>query len=263
MSDLRTVRRVVCFFALSLISWSAWSDAPRWHHVHLLATDTKAAADWYGKFMEGEPRKVAGGAYDAVVFGSTMVVFKQAEPGFAGSDGSTIDHIGFSFTDLEAKMGEFQAEGIKIIAPSRSLGQIKFGFIEDPWGTKIEVMQDPDLIGFHHVHYHTADPDGMIAWHIAAFGGEATKFGGFLPAIQYGEIWFIFQKHQDKAPTEGRSIDHLGWRVEDIEAETERLKAMGVTFQSEPAPFRETGAKVAFFSGPGGLRFEFVQPPRE
>ena len=64
------------------------------------------------------------------------------------STGSALDHIGFSFADLDAKMKEFDAAGIKVVTPVRDVaGLFKLGFIEDPWGTRIEVVQDPDEAG--------------------------------------------------------------------------------------------------------------------
>ena len=49
------------------------------------------------------------------------------------SAGSAIDHIGISFANLDEKMKEFQAAGIKIVTPVREVpGLFKLGFIEDP-----------------------------------------------------------------------------------------------------------------------------------
>ena len=44
-------------------------------------------------------------------------------------------------------------------------GLFKLGFIEDPWGTRIEVVQDPQKLGLHHVHLRAPDPDATLAWY--------------------------------------------------------------------------------------------------
>jgi len=208
--------------------------------------------------MEGAVAEFAPGS-KAAVFGQTWVLFFQRPEGFAGSAGSTIDHVGWSFSDLDAKMKGFEAAGIKILAPARQLGPIKFGFIEDPWGTKIEVMQDPELLGFHHVHLHATDPEAMLQWYVDAFGGEITRYGGFLPAVRYGPMWLIAQRQtEEKAATQGRSIDHIGFSFPDLDAAAETLKAQGVTFTMEPRPFRDL--RIAFIEGPSGVRIELVQP---
>ncbi len=250
------------FFSLFLLLSSSLRAA-QWHHVHLLAPDTKAAAQWYAKHMEGEVAEVAGGAYDAAVFGKTKIIFKKADAGFAPTDGSSVDHIGWSFKDLDAKMKEFEAAGIKILAPARPLGKIKFGFIVDPNGVKIEVMQDPELYGFHHVHAYVPDPDATVNWFISAFGGEATKYGGMLPAVKNEAFWIIMLKTpKAKERTEGRAVDHIGWTVEDVAKETEVIKTKGAKVLQEPQPFGNMGAKVAFIEEPNGIKIELLQLPK-
>ncbi|MBI3737176.1 VOC family protein [Candidatus Sumerlaeota bacterium] len=248
-------------FAL-ILALSASLHAAEFHHVHLLAPDTKAAAEWYAQYMGGTVTKVGGGTLDAAAFGKINIVFKQATAGFPPSDGSTIDHIGFSFPDLDAKMKEFEAAGIKILQPARAMGKIKFGFIVDPNGVKIEVMQDPDLIGFHHVHIHVTDTDATVKWFADTFGGEAVKYGGVLPSVKYSNMWVITQKFpKEKAPTEGRAVDHIGFREDELDKTAIDFKAKGIKFSSDPAPFRDTGAKIAFIEGPSGIKIELVQPP--
>lgn len=255
-----TLRLLAILFALQICSFAPAADTA-WHHVHLLATDTKAAADWYAKHMEGQYQRVATDSYDAAVFGETEIIFKEDKDGFAGSDGSSVDHIGWSFKDLDAKMKDFEAAGIKILMPARAVGAIKFGFIVDPWGTKIEVMQDPELYGFHHIHLHSPNPDTTLAWYQSHFGGEIKKYGGMLPALLTDKIWIIAQKSPAKQPTEGRSVEHLGWRVSDMDASAAKLKAAGVKFVEEPHQFQDTPAKIAFIEGPDGVKIELVNPP--
>ncbi len=230
--------------------------AASWHHVHLTVADTKAGAEWYGKYLEGEVTVTAG--FDTAKFGDALVRFRQARGEVKGTEGSAVDHIGFSFRDLDAKMKQFADAGIKIIAQPRQLGPIKFAFIEDPWGTKIEVMQDPDLYGFHHIHLHTPDPDATLAFYTAQFGGEATRYGGFLPAIRYGDMWLIAQRNATEKPgTAGRVVDHLGWGFTDFNEAVARMKADGVKFLLEP---RESGDHhIAFIEGPSGVKIEVYE----
>ena len=42
-------------------------------------------------------------------------------------------------------------------------GLFKIAFIFDPWGTRIELAEDPDYLGFHHIHLSAAArPDPRI-----------------------------------------------------------------------------------------------------
>src|SRR5579872_2618585 len=136
--------------ALCLLMLAGFAGAQTfpYDHVHVNVPDTKAAADWYEKYFGG---KRITEAPDRLMFGSTRFMFLRkadAKP----SAGSAIDHVGFSFADIDAKMKEFEGAGIKIVTPTREVpGLFKIAFVEDPWGTRIEVVQDPDLLGLHQI----------------------------------------------------------------------------------------------------------------
>ncbi len=146
------------------------------------------------------------------------------------SSGSAIDHIGFSFADLDAKMKEFEAAGVKIVTPARDVpGLFKLAFVEDPWGTRIEVVQDPERLGLHHVHMRGPDPEEVFSWLQAKFGGQRTKLKGRIDAIKYSapgfsDMWILVQKG-DAEPSEGHAIDHIGWRSAGAADEDDRRPA--------------------------------------
>src|SRR6266851_6052562 len=118
-------------------------------HIHLNVPDQAKAVEWYQKYFGGAPMTEAP---DRLMFGDTRLIFLKNDKG-QPSTGSALDHLGFSFADLDAKMKEFEAAGIKIVTPARDVaGLFKLAFIEDPWGTRIEVVQDPERLGLHHMH---------------------------------------------------------------------------------------------------------------
>lgn len=237
---------------------SVAADAP-YHHLHLTATDANEAAAWYAQHMGGELTRAGQG----VDYGGVLVIFFVKED-FPGSSGSSVDHIGFSFPDLAAKMASYEAAGVKILSEVRDVqGKFKYAFVEDPWGTKIEVMQDPNQVGFHHIHLKSANPQATFDWYKAAFGGTREQFAGMLPALGYGSVWLLVQdaKGVEVAGTAGRAIDHLGWSFPDLDAAALDLKAAGVKFTMEPRPYRNL--KIAFIEGPDGVSIELVQPAAE
>src|SRR3977135_4403345 len=149
--------------ALALFVTGGVADAQTtlpYDHVHLAAPDQAAAVEWYRKNLGGQ---LSAEGKDRVTFGKTRFIFLKAEAA-KPSAGTAIDHIGFSFADLDAKMRELEAAGVKGVTPGRDVpGLFKLGFIEDPWGVKIEVVQDPETLGFHHVHLRAADPAVSLA----------------------------------------------------------------------------------------------------
>lgn len=249
-------RIATAFLALTFCV-GAMAEEALYHHVHLTATNSEEAAQWYADIFDGEKKG------NVAVFGNTVFVFFEKEAGFPGSYGSAVDHIGFSVPDIEAKMTQFEEAGVKILTGVHKNKIGKRTRVEDPWGTVIEVVEDPDLLGFHHFHLVSADPNATLKWYQEMFGGEITDYKGIgaLKTIAYGEDGARLIIHYDpeaKEPTIGRSIDHLGWSFADLDAAAEVLKSKGVKFTLEPQPYRDL--RIAFIEGPDGVRIELVQP---
>jgi catechol 2,3-dioxygenase-like lactoylglutathione lyase family enzyme len=255
----------VCF-ALGALTGSAAAQTFPYDHIHLNVPDPAAAANWYVKYF-GARRATEGP--DRLMFGSTRFLFirkADAKP----SSGSAIDHVGFSFADLDAKMKEFEAAGIKIVTPAREVpGLFKFAFVEDPWGTRIEVVQDPELLGLHHIHMRGPNPDEVFSWLLAKFGGQRTQFKGRIDAIKYSaagfnDMWILVQKG-DAEPSEGHAIDHIGFRSTGALAKTiDDLRAKNVTVLTEPAPLSLANGPAinfAYVAGPAGAKIEIVERP--
>lgn len=203
------------------------------------------------------------------MYGSTRLMFlvrKDAPP----SAGGAIDHLGFSVSDIDAKMKEFEAAGIKITQPVRDVpGLFKLAFIEDPWGTRIEVVQDAELLGLHHLHLRNPNPDEGYAWLLDKFGGKRMQLKGRLDAVRYdadgfSSVWILIQKGE-AAPSQGRAIDHIGWRsVGPLAATIDALRAKKVASTSEPRPLNlPNGPSINFsyVAGPAGARIELVERP--
>ena len=257
--------RKVCLTLLVLAATAAAQTFP-YDHIHVNVPDPAAAAKWYEQYFGGRPIDEAPGR---VMFGSTRYMFLKlanAKP----SAGSAIDHVGFSVPDLDAKMKEFEAAGIKIVSPVRDLpGIFKIAFVEDPWGTRIEVVEDPELLGLHHLHLRGPNPDEVFTWLIAKFGGEKTKLRGRLDGIKYSapgfsDVWILVQKGEAE-PSENHAIDHIGWRSNGPLKDTiDGLRAKGVTILTEPQrlPLPNGPAiNYSYVAGPAGAKLELVERP--
>jgi catechol 2,3-dioxygenase-like lactoylglutathione lyase family enzyme len=253
-------------FVLSIAAPRAQTATMPYDHIHLNVPDAAEASAWYEKHMGG---KRITEAPNRLMFGSTRFMFlvsKTAKP----SAGSAIDHVGFSFADLDAKMKEWEAAGIKITQPVRDVpGLFKLAFLEDPWGTRIEVVQDPELLGLHHLHLRNPNPDEGYAWLLDKFGGKRMQLKGRLDAVRYDFdgyscVWILIQKGEAE-PSQGRAIDHIGWRsVGPLNATIDGLRAKKVEVTSEPRPLNlPNGPSINFsyVAGPAGARIELVERP--
>ena len=172
-------------------------------HIHLNVPDQAKAVAWYQKYFGGTP---IAEAPDRLMLGDTRLIFLKNDKG-QPSSGSALDHLGFSFADLDAKMKEFEAAGVKVVTPVRDVpGLFKFGFVEDPWGTRIEVVQDADKLGLHHVHLRGPDPAAVLAFYKEKFAGDTAKLKDRLDGLRLTGVWLLVQRG-DAVPSEGHAID--------------------------------------------------------
>ena len=253
----------VLVFAAALAPFvpvSAQAPAVRstgFHNVHLRVADPAAAADWYIKHLGATKAP----APFSVAFGRTLIALvgtKTPQP----SEGSAIDHIGISYPDLRAKMKEWEAAGVKILRPvAEAKGMFAYAYIEDPWGVKIEVMQDSELLGFHHVHLSAPDPAAALTWYHNHLGGEPAKLRGILDGVRYGPIWlFVAKAPAAPAPSANRAIMSLAVEVADVDQAATALHGRGLKAASGPA--QAGPVRYAFFDDPNGARIELVKHDR-
>jgi catechol 2,3-dioxygenase-like lactoylglutathione lyase family enzyme len=226
-------------------------------NVHIRVSDPPKAVDWYVKHLGGTT-PAAGQVY----FGKALIaVVKTTKP--QPSAGSAIDHIGFSFGDISSKVKDLEAAGAKMIsAPQEAPGMFKYAYVEDPWGIKIELVEDSEMSGFHHIHLRVKDPPATLKWYRENFGGESAKLRGRLDGLRYDGVWlFAAQAKEDPAPSEDRAIMSFGLRVANIQDAANTLQGRGIKLPVAP---RQLGNLwYAFAEDPNGVRVELLQRPSE
>ncbi len=240
--------------------WAGPAASETWDHVHLTVSDTAGAAEWYAKHFDGKVTK--SGPFDAVWFGTNLMKFRQGSAEVLGNAGSAVDHIAFSVEDVSAKADALREDGAEVGAPNRKTKTVAIA--TDPWGTKLELLKDEDLLGFHHVHLKTTTPLSTVEWYTTMFGGEAAKYKDIpnLKAIRFGDMYlFVQNSARAVASTQGRSVDHLGWRFKDFNAAIKRLKALDVKFVVEPT--KSGDHMIAFVESPDGIKIEIVEATGE
>jgi len=231
--------------------------AARLHHVELNVADPQAAVAWYVEHMGG---KAIGGAIQAVTFGPTAIRFAQAGQPVGGSVGTGLDHIGFGYADIDAAMKRFAQTGVTIVSGVEQEGPIRYAFIKDPWGTLIEIVQDADLQGFHHVHLASTDGKQTLKWYSEMLGGQIGRYRGLIGGIRYGDVWVLVKGvKRPLAGTRGRAIDHVCIGVDDLEASAGKLADKDVDF--EPGDASAGGPRRVFVMGPDHVRIELVGLP--
>ena len=244
-------------FCLSyLLAASAYSavDTVAYDNVHIAVTDTEAAKQWYVQYLGGVEHDDG-----LVYFGDTYIRFVPAET-IQPSAGSVIDHIGLSFSNLEATLANLEGSGATLTSPMREVdGLFKLAFIEDPWGIKFELVEDPQWPGFHHIHLRVDDPTTTLDWYEDKVGGNRERLKGRLDGLRYGGVWLLASRRNDGESlisSAQSAIRNVAWEVRDVVPAAEQFKQQNVTLISDVRPFENL--RYAFFEDPNGVRVELL-----
>ena len=236
-------------------------------HIHLNEPAAEASV-WWEKNIPGGRRITE--APNRIMYGAVRLMFLGARSS-GGSQGSVIEHLGFSVADIDAKMRELAAIDTKVIEPVKSVpGLYRTALIETPWGTRVQLVQDPELLGLHHVQLRVTDPEAAYTWLLDKFGGERTKIKGQLDSVKYAGTGgfttvYIVVAPGESVPSQGRAIDHIGWRSTATISDTKAmLEGKQVQLTSQPRPLTLPGGppiNYFYVAGPSGTRIEIVERP--
>ena len=233
-------------------------EAPPFDSIHLAVPEISQARDWYLENMGGNVGETA----DRVAFGKwtgdhplpIQLIF-EVSAGAKPSAGSVIDSIGFSFSDLDATVKELQAAGVKIVTPvTDSPTYWKRAVVEDPWGTRLELVEDPDLLGppprdpararSRQASTGTCAPSAAIARRSRAVMRSGTATWASSISSRSRTIRPV--------PSAGHSIDRLAWGPLDLDKVVNDLKTLGVKFSSDTNPRGYPSCNFVGGDGEGG-----------
>jgi catechol 2,3-dioxygenase-like lactoylglutathione lyase family enzyme len=228
-------------------------------HFHMFVNDPEPIKKLFVETLGG--RVTATGSLELIAFPGAMVVLgKSRVPPTGGSEGSTVNHVGFLVKDLAPIKAKFLAAGLTLALDNDQAKQIIAVF---PEGIRVEFTQDTAIdtpIKFHHFHLSTPNQQAQRAWYVKMLSGVEGQRGNF-PAAMFpgGEADFI-RAQAAQAPTKGRALDHIGFEVKNLEAFCKKLEAAGVVFDT---PYRELpqlgGLKIAYILDPEGTRIELTE----
>ena len=123
----------------------------------------------------------------------------------------------------------------------------------------VEVKTQATPVALHHIHYYTPQVDAMKAWYVQTFGAKGGMRGSFQAADLPGVNLTFSPAPEGVAPTRGRSFDHVGYEVADLEAFCRKLEAAGVKFDRPYSKNPAIGIGLAFFTDPFGTSVELTE----
>lgn len=230
-------------------------------HMHLFVKDVDAQKKFWTETMGGTV--VMNGPLLLVQFPGIYIMLRQADP-TGPPAGSIVDHFGFAWKDLPTQLAKWKAQGAEI----EQTGNPNQGYIHGPDGIRIEFFGDPSLptaVAMNHVHFYPVDIPAMQAWYAKMFGGVPGKrqrqsSPGLVDCDDIpGANLSFSQGKAGLAPTKGRSLDHIGFDVSNLDAFTKKLEAQGIKLDEAPRLAPNGTTKVAYLTDPWGTRIELTE----
>jgi len=228
-------------------------------HIHLMLSDPDAHKKLWVDVLGAEVAHA--GSLEMFKLPGVFIMAGRARTAPAdGSEGSTVNHIGFlvkSYADVKSKLS---AAGVTFATDNANNKQIMARF---PDKVNVEFTEDAALpvpIRFHHIHISSPDMEKARAWYLKTFGAREGTRGNFLAAFIPGAEVDFRKAQQAEAPTKGRSLDHIGFEVKNLEAFCKKLEADGIKFESGYRELPQLGGlKIAFLIDPEGTRIELTE----
>jgi catechol 2,3-dioxygenase-like lactoylglutathione lyase family enzyme len=184
---------------------------------------------------------------------------------------AAVNHVGFIVQDMPKALAAWKAAGVPI-EPTENPNEV---YLLAPDGIRVEVYGEPALttpVAMNHIHFYPPDVPGIRRWYVQMFGANPGRRPcvacvskprmietGDLPGINLS-----FSPPQNAVvgaalPTKGRSIDHIGFDVIDLDGLIHALEAKGVKVEGPVRQVPGTTVRVAFLTDPWGTYIELTE----
>jgi len=236
----------------------------------VLRTKDVEAANTFWRALGGEPVQFAG-RLNLIKFPGILLLSIGGAQGqgkgapspapaaeLAGSEGSSLDFIGFSVRDLKTSLAKWAEMGITP-QPGGSKAQV---YLLSPDKIKVRITEDTSLaqpIVASTIKMFVPNVAEAQAWYAKNLGAELVKRGGETVANIPGSSILFEQAKRPVAPTKGRAFDRIGLEVVGLEAFAKKLEDAGIKFDS---PYRKApamNAAFAVFQDPFGTLIELSE----
>ena len=241
-------------------------------HHHLAASDIPAHLKFFADTLGGTKITFGPQKIDVVKFPNVFIFFRNQKP-TGGTKGTTVNHIGFSVPNLRQALDRVKAGGYPIITRSEVAAtqqviddiapvnaNTSIAFVMGPDDVKVELLENRQQtvpIALHHVHFFGTQNNEMRDWYVKVFGAKPRPPGGNFPAADLPGVALNFSPSPDPViGTSGRSLDHLGFEIRDLEAFCKRLEGMGIKLNVTYRKAEALGLGVAFVTDPWGTSIE-------
>jgi catechol 2,3-dioxygenase-like lactoylglutathione lyase family enzyme len=222
-------------------------------HIHLAVKDVDAEKQFF-TLLGGTP--VKNGPLEMIEFPGVYILMRKAEP-TGGTVGSRVNHFGFHVKSVPDVLAKLKPMGLKV-----EQNNPQQAFVTAPDDVRVELLEDHSIsspIEMHHIHMFVADPLEVQAWYGKLFGATPGKRGQFDTANIPGVELSLSKNEMPLVPTKGRSLDHIGFEVKDLDQFAKKVEAEGIKFDVAPRMVPNSTTKIAFITDPWGTYIELTQ----
>ena len=226
-------------------------------HIHLNAADVDAQSRFWttvgGTIVQREKITM-------VQFPGIYVLLRKQES-TGGSVGSTINHFGFYVRDFEGSVAKWKAAGLNWEpVQNPQMGQ---GFLMGPDSVRVEIYENKSIstpLQMHHIHMMVPDPLQAQKWYMENFGATVGKRAQFETVNVPGTEITLSKAAAPLAPTKGRSVDHIGFEVKNIDAFVAKLQTAGIkTDGAVRTSTNASGLRIVYITDPWGTQIELTE----
>jgi catechol-2,3-dioxygenase len=233
-------------------------------HVHLVVKDVEVQKRFWIGAMGGT--LVKNGSVELIQFPGVFIMLRQGDASGPPA-GTIVNHFGFTVKDMPGSLAKWREAGIKI-DPTENPNEV---YLNASDGIRLEVYGEPALptpVSMNHIHYAASDVPGIKAWYVKVFGANPGRRpcvgciarpsmieAGDMPGVNLS----FGPSNAAQQPTKGRSIDHIGFDVSNLEAFVASLEAKGIKMDSPVRQVPNTTIKTAFLTDPYGTSIELTE----
>ncbi len=232
------------------------SEGISFAHMHVVVADTVLHKQLWPDLFGAELVQREG--YSAVRVANALIFLRPAEP-TAPSVHTAIDHFGLTVRDLDRVLARWKELGYEAGAKQADLGGRASAFITMPGGIRLALREKPSQstsTAMGHVHFSSRSAADLPAWYARYFGASLEAAGDETVASVPGSELRFQAVPDDRLPTRGTAIDHIGFEVRDWDAFIATIEAAGIPFEFGPTYIESLDLWVAFFNDPSGVLVE-------
>jgi catechol 2,3-dioxygenase-like lactoylglutathione lyase family enzyme len=231
-------------------------------HVHLNVRDVEAQKKFWTEQFAAAPLKREG--LQGVKIPGMLILFRHQEP-TGSNEGNMMDHFGLKVPNTAEVVKRCRDAGYEIQREFKGSEGFPNAYVIGPDGVRVEIQEDAAQTSpamAYHLHFmnRAGDQIALRDWYAKTFGATVKKRGPHdaadIPGIN---LTFAVSRNPLTSGTKGRSVDHIGFEVKNLEAFCKHLEANGVKLDVPYKKIPAAGIAIAFLTDPFGTYIELTE----